>query len=35
MWMAAASAILAPMCRNSQKGFKKLPQAVAADEEGL
>lgn len=35
MWIAAVSAILAPMCRNSQKGIKKLLVAAAADEEGL
>lgn len=35
MQIAAVSAILAPMYRNSQKGVKKLLMAVAADEEGL
>lgn len=35
MRIAAVSAILAPACRNSQKGIKKLLEAVAADEEGL
>lgn len=34
-WLAAASALLAPMCRNSQKGVKKLLMAAAADKEGL
>lgn len=34
MWIAAVSAVLAPTCRNSQKGVKKLLVAVAADEEG-
>ncbi len=35
MQIAAVSASLAPMNRNSQKGVKKLRVAVAADEEGL
>lgn len=35
MYVAAVSAILAPTCRNSQKGVKKLLEAAAADEEGL
>lgn len=35
MRIAAVSAILAPACRNSQKGIKKLLEAAAADEEGL
>lgn len=35
MQIAALSASLAPACRNSQKGVKKLLVAVAADEEGL
>lgn len=34
MQRAAVSAILAPMCRYSQKGVKKLLVAAAADEEG-
>lgn len=33
--LAAISAILAPACRNSQKGIKKLLLAVAANEERL
>lgn len=32
MWMAAVSAILAPTCRYSQKGVKKLLLAAAAGE---
>lgn len=32
--LAAVSANLAPRCRNSQRGIKKLLEAVAADEEG-
>lgn len=35
MRIAALSASLAPTCRNSQKGVKKLLMAAAADEEGL
>lgn len=34
MWIAVVSAVLAPMCRNSQKGVKKLLVTVTADEEG-
>ena len=34
MQEAALSAILAPKCRNSQRGVRKLLVAVAADEEG-
>lgn len=34
MQIAAVSAVLAPKCRNSQKGIKKLLKAVAADEKG-
>lgn len=35
MWTAAVSAALVPICRNSQKGVKKLLMAVAAHGEGL
>lgn len=35
MKRAAGSAILAPACRNSQKGVNKLLEAVAADYKGL
>lgn len=34
MWIAVVSAVLAPTCRNSQKGVKKLLVTVTADEEG-
>lgn len=35
MQIAAVSTILAPTCRNSQKGVKKLHMAVAANGKGL